>query len=193
MIFELLASKWHAMNKIIVVSTCLVTLISCATSKQGDTSQKETIHDQTIVQQAEIKQAVEARRFLLKFDRLYYSNGGRMDLRPTYNYILLDGDRVVISAAYMGRQYSNRPIKGIDMVGKAVAFELKNNTSKGIYEIKMKVKNDKNTFDLSLTITNDGYCNASVASYKIDYVRYTGNFIPLKPKEEKSEPSKMSI
>ena len=181
------------MNKIIVISTCLVTLISCATSKTGETSKKETVQDKSIVQQAEIKQAVESRRFLLKFDRLYYSNGGRIDLKPTYNYILLDGDRVVISAAYMGRQYGNRPIKGIDMVGKAVAFETKNNASKGTYDIKMKVKNDKNTFDLNLTITNDGYCNASVASYKIDYVRYTGNFIPLQPKEEQTEPAKMSI
>jgi hypothetical protein len=181
------------MNKIIVISTCLVTLISCATSKTGETSKKETAQEKSIVQQAEIKQAVEARRFLLKFDRLYYSNGGRMDLKPTYNYILLDGDHVVISAAYMGRQYGNRPIKGIDMIGKAVAFEMKNNASKGTYDIKMKVKNDKNSFDLNLTITNDGYCNASVASYKIDYVRYTGNFIPLKPKEEQTEPAKMSI
>ncbi len=181
------------MNKIIVISTFLVTLIACATSKKGETSQKETIQEKSLIQQAEIKQAVESRRFLIKFNRLYLSHGGSADLKPTFNYILLDGDRVVISAAYMGRQYGNRPIKGIDMVGKAVAFELKNNTSKGTYDIKMKVKNDKNTFDLTININNDGYCNASVASYKIDYVRYTGNFIPLKPKEEQAEPSKMTI
>ena len=181
------------MNKIILISSFLVTLISCATSKTGETSKKETNHEKTLVQQAEIKQAVEARRFLIKFDRLYSSTGGRRDLKPTYNYILLDGERVEISAAYMGRQYGNRPIKGIDMVGKAVAFELKNNASKGTYEIKMKVKNDQNTFDLSVTISNDGYCNASVVSYKIDNVRYTGNFMPLKPKEETGEPAKMSI
>jgi hypothetical protein len=193
MIFDLSVNKCQAMNKIILISTCLVTMISCATSKTGETSQKETIHEKSLVQQAELKQAVEARRFLIKFNKLYYSHGGMIDLKPTYNYILLDGERVVISAAYMGRQYGNRPIKGIDMVGKAVSFELKNNTSKGIYEIKMKVKNDLNTFDLNVTITNDGYCNASVASYKIDYVRYTGSFIPLKPKEEQTEPAKMSI
>ena len=37
-------------------------------------------------------------------------------------------------------------IKGIDMVGKAVSFEMKNNSTKGIYEIKMKVKNDNKHF-----------------------------------------------
>jgi hypothetical protein len=171
----------------------MVILVSCATTKTGETSKKETKQEKALVQQAEIRQAVEARRFLMKFDRLYYSNGGIIDLKPTMNYILLDGERVVISAAYMGRQYGNRPIKGIDMVGKAVAFDLKNNASKGTYEIKMKVKNEKNTFDVFVTISNDGHCNASVTSHRIDYVRYTGNFIPLKPKEEKIGPDKMSI
>ncbi len=71
------------------------------------------------------------------------------------------------------------------MIGKAVSFELKNNTSKGLYEINMKVKNESNTFDVYLTVNNDGNCNTSLASYRIDHVRYTGNFVPLIPKEEK--------
>ena len=107
-----------------------------------------------VMQQAEIRQAVEMRRFLIKFDRLYTSTGGTVDLIPKANYILLDGDRVVISAAYIGRQYSYRPIKGIDMVGQAVSFEMKNDTTKGMYEIRMKVKNDKNTFDVYVSVTN---------------------------------------
>ena len=85
-----------------------------------------------------------------------------MDLIPKANYIILDGDRVIISAAYIGRQFSYRPIKGIDMIGQAVSFEMKNNSSKGIYEIKMKVKNSTNSFDVFLTITEDGYCNTSL-------------------------------
>ncbi len=181
------------MKKIVLTSTFLVLLMSCATTRTGETSKKEIKQQKSIVQQTEIKQAVDARRFLIKFDRLYYSNGGRMDLKPTYNYILLDGERVVISAAYMGRQFGNRMIRGIDMVGRAVSFELSNNASKGTYDIRMKVKNDRNTFDVSVTITNDGSCNASVLSGLIDYVRYTGNFVPLKPKEENKEPAKMVI
>jgi hypothetical protein len=133
------------------------------------------------------------RRFLIKFDKLYISNGGIIDLIPNINYIKLDGNRVVINAAYAGRQYSYRPIKGIDMIGQTVSFELKNNSSKGIYEIRMKVKNDKNAFDVFVTITGDGSCNTSLTSNKIDHVRYTGNFIPLKPKEEKTDPEKKII
>jgi hypothetical protein len=85
------------------------------------------------------------------------------------------------------------------MVGRAVSFEMKNNSSKGIYEIKIKVTNNINTFDVYLTVNNDGYCNTSLTSYKLDRVRYTGNFIPLIPKEDdqkkedKAVPGYMSI
>jgi hypothetical protein len=187
------------MKKLIYILTGLVILTSCATSKVEETSKKESADLKNIVQQAEIRQAIDMRRFLIKFDRLYISQGGRIDLIPKSNYILLNGDRVVISAAYAGRQLSNRPIKGIDMVGKAVSFEMKNNASKGIYDIRMKVKNDQTVFDVFITITDAGHCDASLTSYKIDHVRYTGNFIPLMPKEENQEkeekalPEKMSI
>jgi hypothetical protein len=73
------------------------------------------------------------------------------------------------------------------MTGQAVSFELKNNPSKGIYEIRMKVRNEINTFDISLKISEDGYCSTSVTGYKIDQVRYSGNFIPFKPKTEEKE------
>jgi hypothetical protein len=181
------------MKNLIVILTGFVILTSCATSKVEESSKSGSGDTGNVLLQAEIKQAVEMRRFLIKFDRLYNSHGGTIELIPKSNYLILDGDKVIISAAYAGRQYSYRPVAGIDMIGKAVSFELKDKTEKGIYEIKMKVKNDKNTFDVFVTITKSGYCDTSVASYKIDHVRYTGNFIPLRPKEEKIETEKVVI
>ncbi len=181
------------MNKLIVALSGLIILTSCATSRVAETSKNIPENKIDTTRLADIKQAVEMRRFLVKFDRLHILNGGQVDLIARSNYIILDGNRVVISAAYVGRQYSFRPIKGIDMVGKVVAFELKNNSSKGTYQINMKVKNDTNTFDVYLTISKDGYCDASVNNYKIDHVRYTGNFIPLKPKVEKAAPDDLLL
>ena len=181
------------MKKLTIILTGFVILTSCATSKVEESSKKESAEGKNIFLQAEIRQAVEMRRFLIKFDRLYMSHGGTIDLVPKSNYLILDGNKVIISAAYIGRQYSYRPVSGIDMIGTAVSCEIKQKTSKGSYEIKMKVKNDKNTFDVFVTINNSGYCDASLASYKIDHVRYTGNFIPLKPKEEKVDTEKIVI
>jgi hypothetical protein len=150
-------------------------------------------------QQSHVRQAVEMKRFLISFDRLYLTRGGDIELIPKANYILLDGDKCVISAAYMGRQFSARHVRGIDMVGKAVKFEMKNNTSKGTYAIRMKVANDINIFTVNITVTKDGYCNAYIYGNLIDNVRYTGNIVPLKPKpapqenEKNEEPSEMVI
>jgi hypothetical protein len=187
------------MNKLIFILSGIVILTSCATTKVEETSKNESGEIKNILQQEQIRQAVESRRFLIKFDRLYISQGGTIDLIPKANYIILDRDKVIISAAYAGRQYSYRPVKGIDLVGRAVSFEMKNDSSKGVYEIRIKAKNDNNTFDVYLTVTNNGHCNTSLTSYKIDRVRYTGNFIPLLPKaenqekEEKAIPENMSI
>ena len=181
------------MKKLIMILMGPVILASCATTKVEESSKNEAVDVTNVYQQAEIKKAVELRRFIVKFDRLYIPQGGNVDLVPNANYIILDGDKVVISAAYLGRQYSYRPIKGIDMIGRAVSFQLKNNSSKGTYEIKMKVKNDINTFDVYLNVTADGHCNTTVTSYKIDHIRYTGSIIPLKPKEEKAEPVNLVI
>jgi hypothetical protein len=175
------------MNKLIFILSGFVILTSCATTKVEETSKNESVEIKNIFQQEQIRQAVESRMFLIKFDRLYISQGGTIDLIPKANYIILNGDKVIIRSAYAGRQYSYRPIKGIDLVGRAVSFEMKNNSTKGSYEIRMKVKNENNTFDVYLTVNNDGHCNTSLTSYKIDRVRYTGNFIPLIPKEENQE------
>ena len=181
------------MNKLIFILSGFLILTSCATTKVGETSKKESENIKNIFQQTQIRQAVEMRRFIIKFDRLYISQGGTIDLIPKTNYLILDGDKVVISAAYIGRQFSSLPIQGIDMRGQAISFEMKNNTSKGTYEIRMKVKNDMSTFDVYVSITDDGYCNTSLLSYKIDRVRYTGDFIPLKPREDKIETGNMVI
>jgi hypothetical protein len=187
------------MNKLIFILSGFVILSSCATTKVEETSKNEPVKVKNPFQQEQIRNAVEMRRFIVKFDRLYISQGGTIELIPKANYIILDGDKVIISAAYVGRQFSNRPVKGIDLVGRAVSFEMKNNSTKGSYEIRMKVSNNINTFEVYLTVNNDGHCNTSLTSYKIDRVKYTGNFIPLIPKEENQEneekalPENMSI
>jgi hypothetical protein len=184
MIFESLSIKYIAMKKILILLTALMILISCSTSKVAGPSRDELRKEKKIAQQAEVKRAVEMRRFIIKLDRLYFKNGQIIELMPRTNYIVLDGERAIISAAYIGRQYSFRPISGINMTGRTVEYELKNNISKGIYEIRMKVKNDANSFDVYVTISDNGSCNASLTNGRTDFSRYSGNLVPIRMKPE---------
>jgi hypothetical protein len=103
-----------------------------------------------------------------------------IELVPRANFIIVDGDRAVISTAYLGRQYDARGIAGIDIRGKALEYAVTSKLSKGSYEIKLKVSNGRATsFDVYLTITKNGYCNASVSNLKIDNIRYSGYLVPI--------------
>jgi hypothetical protein len=102
------------------------------------------------------------------------------ELIPRANFIIIDGDRAVISTAYLGRQYDIKPIAGINMRGRAVEYALTNNTSKGSYDIKVKVQNGRNaSFDVYINVTKNGSCTASLSSLKIDNVRYSGYLVPI--------------
>ena len=163
------------MKKLLFIITAVMVLSSCATTKETKLSRKENRSEKKAVAQ----KAVEAKGFIVKLDRLH-SPGRLIDLVPRSNYIIVDGERAVISAVYLGRQYDFRGISALDMLGRSLNYEMTNNSSKGKYEIKMKITNGNASFDVFLTIYKNGTCTASVSSLKIDYVRYSGYIVPIK-------------
>jgi len=167
------------MKKLLGIVATLMVISSCATTKETKSSRIEQRKENKIAEQEVVKNAIESRRFIIKFDRLYFSRGGTVDLIPTNNYIIIDGEKIILRAAYIGRQYDIRPVLGINLRGRNLKYEMKNDTSKGMYEIKMKVTKGGDSFDVNLSIGQDGACNASVSSIKIDFVRYRGQIVPI--------------
>jgi hypothetical protein len=183
MIFELFITKYNAMKKLFFITMTIMVISSCTTTKEAKSSRLEARKEKNLTEQAVITQAVESKRFIIKLDKLYFSHGGMIYLMPRANYIIIDGEKAIISAGYLGRQYDIRPITGINMRGKLVNYELTNDSSKNMYAIKMEVSNNRNSFEVYLRIGKNGYCTASVSSLKIDYVRYSGQIEPIKVKQ----------
>jgi hypothetical protein len=153
---------------------------SCSSTKEARSTKAELRSEKKLVEQGMVKNAVETRRYIIKLNRLYFNYGGMAELIPRANFIIIDGDRAVISTAYLGRQYDIKPIAGINMRGRAVEYALTNNTSKGSYDIKVKVQNGRNaSFDVYINVTKNGSCTASLSSLKIDNVRYSGYLVPI--------------
>ncbi|HNW57366.1 MAG TPA: DUF4251 domain-containing protein [Bacteroidales bacterium] len=179
------------MKKIIFLLIAPVVMLSCTTSKESRSSKNELKKEEKLVEQAMIEKAVLSRKFIIKFERLYFTRGGIIDLVPRANYIVVDGKKAIISTAYIGRQYGIMPIEGINMHGEASSYELKNNTEKGLYEIKMKVTSPQNSFDVYITIGKNGSSNASINNARIDFVRYSGYCVPIKTKtDNNNDPGK---
>jgi hypothetical protein len=174
------------MKKLIFFIITLLLLSACAATKEERTAGIESRKENNLSEQEGIKKAVESRRYIIKLNRLYFSHGGRADLIPRANYIIIDGEKAIISAGYLGRQYDIRPIEAINIKGKTRNYELKNQTKNGSYEIKMQVSNGINTFDVYLRIGKSGFCSASVSSLKIDYLRYSGQIVPIRDRANSS-------
>lgn len=102
-----------------------------------------------------------------------------MFLRPRSNYLIVDGDKAIIRAAYLGRQYSFRPIAGININGRAANYEAVKKEPKEKYRISMEVENEGVQFDVDLTISGSGTVSASVNSLKISSARYSGHLEPI--------------
>lgn len=166
------------MKKLLFILMTAFIFSACATTNEAGKSRADIRHEKDLVNQAIVKQAIESRRFIVKLDRMYLT-GGMVQLKPRANYIIVDGRKAIINAAYMGRQWDIRPIAGINMKGVASDFELTNQVSKGVYKISMKVDNNSGTFDVYMTVGKDGSVNATLNNVRIQNVRYTGYVVPI--------------
>jgi len=164
------------MKKLYIFIIALLVMSSCSTTKETKSLRAEKKQ----IEQSVVKNSIETRRYIIKLNRLYFTYGGMADLIPRANFIIVDGEKAIISTAYVGRQFDIKPIAGINMRGRAEDYALTNNLSKGSYNIKMKVRNGRgNAFDLYLNVSKNGYCTASVSSLKIDNIRYSGYLVPI--------------
>jgi hypothetical protein len=179
------------MKKLFIILVALMVIASCATTKEVKSTRVENRKEKKLAEQEAIKKAVESRRYIIKLDRIYFSHGGRIDLIPRANYIIVDGEKTIISAAYMGRQYDIKPIAGISLYARALNYQVTNNPSKGTYQVELKVEKGGDAINAYLTIGKNGYCNVSFTSLKIDYVRYSGRIVPLADKS--TDPPRESI
>lgn len=168
------------MKKLLIFIFFPIVLSSCMTTKEADLSKASGKNEKRIKDQLTVKNAVDSRKFIIKLNRIYSTGGGMVDLVPRANFIIVDGDRAVISTAYLGRQFDIRPIAAINLRGRAEEYAVTSKPEKGSYDIKLKIGNEGSvSFNVFLFIGKNGYCSASVSSLKIDNIRYTGYLVPI--------------
>jgi hypothetical protein len=156
--------------------TSLLLLGSCAVSK--DAGGKD---DFSGIEGDLLRNAIESGKFIVKLERIY-NYRGMLELNPSANYIIVDGEKATINAAYMGRQYGFRPVAGINMRGTASEYEITKKENKDQYNIKLRVENEKTSFDVNLVVTRNGSTSVSISGLRIDNAQYRGFIAPLTDK-----------
>jgi hypothetical protein len=152
---------------------------SCAATWEAANVKDQSRQEAKLERQLLLRQAVESGHFIIKLDRIYLSYGGFIDLVPRSNYIIVDGGKAKINTAYIGRQYSYRPISAINMRGETIHYKLKGDQSKGRYDIDMRVVQGGDAFDVYLSISESGTCSVSLSHPRISSVRYAGRVFPV--------------
>ena len=171
------------MKKLFILIISVVIISACTTTKEANSSRSETRNEKKLIDQALVKNAVESKRYIIKFDRLYLSYGGMIELIPRANFLIIDREKAILNTAYLGRQYDIKPIASINVRGSATDYAVTDNLSKGSYEISLKLRNGgSNSFDVTIRISKNGYCSASVSSLKIDHINYDGYLVPITDK-----------
>jgi hypothetical protein len=166
------------MKKLVFIISSLVLIVSCAVSHETST-EKISRETRARLDEAVVKKAVESRRYIVRFDRMYTQFGGMVELRPRSNYLIIDRNNAVINTAYIGRQYGAMPIAGINVKGRAASYKVVKKMKNGSYEIVMRVDNGSGAFDVYLTIGRSGLTTASVNSMRINGARYRGQVVPI--------------
>ena len=167
------------MNKILFSLAAALLITSCTSTKEVAMTRKEARNERKLAKLAEVKKAVEARRYIIKVSRLYTSGGGILELIPRANYIIVDGELASVSLGYVGGSYGGRAITGMNFSGRTVKYELVSNTSKNTFDISMKVAKGSSTFDFYITVDQSGWCNVSVNNLNIQTTSYRGQVVPV--------------
>jgi hypothetical protein len=179
MIFESYCCKYNTMKKIVFLLSIVIFLSACTTSKELSSSRAETRKLRKLAEQTVVMKAVESRRFIIKVDRMYTMGSGRMDVVPSRNFVIINGEIASISLPYVGRSFGVRPITGINLNGKTISYKMESNETKGMYKIEIVVKYGSDKFDLNLSIGNNGTCNVSLNNSYLQAVSYSGTLVPL--------------
>jgi hypothetical protein len=179
MIFELYVVKIITMKKIAFFLSVVFLFSACSSTKELSSTGAENRKLKRLAEQAEIKKAVESRRFIIKVDHLYTMGGRVLYMVPSNNFVIINGEIASISLGYMGRTYFKRPISGINLNGHTFNYKMESDEAKGTYKIQMVVKYGNDKFDVYLTIGGEGFCNISLNNAYIQTASYSGTLVPL--------------
>lgn len=173
---------------VLAIVTFAFVASACSSSRETASSGKALRIERKLATQAAVIKAIESRHYVIRMDKITVPGGGMVDLVPRNNFIIINGETASVSLAYAGRSFGIRQITGINFNGHTGKYIMKNNQSKGLYEIEIEVIKNNDKFNFHLTLGSNGYCTVSVNNPYIQTVSYHGTVAPLsKPQNVETE------
>ena len=156
---------------IILIIPLFILLVTSCSSSRFNSANNELRNS---IRKEEIKNAVESDRYIIKINRVMARRGPSIDLKPSNNYIIIDRDLARVNLAYVGRSHDTRGIMAINMTGKVIERKVRQRNNGG-YEIKLKIKQNNDQFNVSISTGASGYSSVNINHLRLDSSRYLGN------------------
>jgi hypothetical protein len=164
---------------ILVITACSSTR-NVSNSETAGNTRAENRKAKKLAEQAVVQKAIQSRKYVIRVNRLYSTGGRFVEMVPSSNFLIVNGEITSISLGYVGRSFGTRPITGINLNAHTSSYHMETNETKGGYKIEMSVKYGSDKFDVYITIGNDGSSDITINNAYIQSIRYTGELEPLR-------------
>ena len=122
---------------------------------------------------------LEGKRFVLEAHFLRYSNGTRVDVVPTLNFISVDSLTAVLQLGSMHRVGFNG-VGGVTVQGRILNWKfVKDDKQKNFY-ITLTVQGNIDIYDISMSIDYEGYAEATISGVNTGRFTFIGNIVSKK-------------
>jgi hypothetical protein len=122
---------------------------------------------------------IENRRFVLEADFLSGKDGMRVSVNPTINFIVIDSLNAVMQlGSSTGIGWNG--LGGVTVEGKVTRYEVSRTEKKRYvaYSIILIVFTNIGTYDIHMTVTDDGRADATIRGTTSGQVSYSGILYP---------------
>lgn len=126
----------------------------------------------------QMEQILEKKTYVLEADYLSNQYGSRIPVTSTLNFIKVDSTESVIQiGSNSGVGYNG--VGGVTAEGNITKYELKTNEKKKTFFIQMTVMTSIGTYDVHMSVTPNGYANATLSGLRRGRLNYSGSIVPL--------------
>jgi hypothetical protein len=169
----------------IAIAGILFSLIMSNSFSQ-EKSKKELKAEQKLERQKQTEAMVNAKEFVF-IGRTALPQGARsVDLTTRQNFVKFHPELIESEMPYFGRAYAGAGFggdTGLKFKGKPEEYTLTRNNKN--FMITAKVKGERDTYNLSLSVGFEGNASLSISSNNRSTISYNGDITaPEKPKEK---------
>jgi len=163
-----------------LIAVFIFLTIACSSSKNISSMNEDRSKSKT-EKFEEAKKLFESKNYEFVARNANPQGGGNIDMTANQNFIRVKGDTLDIYLPFFGvsymPEYHGRGT--IEITGKPETYELTTNKKKKTFRIEFRIKNDFDTYDMTIDAGYSGYGTLSVTSNKRSSISYRGTIVKI--------------